>query len=68
MVQEVKQTEKTFEEQVLERLKSLEYRVEIVMNEVSYHSSTSMDSGNKTMYLKGRVDDLYEEIKLLKHK
>ena len=65
---EVKQKEKTFEEKILERLDSLEYRVSIVMNEVRNHSSVDMDSGDKTIYLKGRVDNLQDEIKLLKNR
>tara|TARA_R110000764_G_scaffold158976_1_gene246764 strand:+ start:485 stop:697 length:213 start_codon:yes stop_codon:yes gene_type:complete len=64
-MKEGKQKEKTFEEQILERLDSLEYRVGIVMNEVRSHSAIDMDSGDKKMYLKGRVDDLYSEIKLI---
>ena len=65
-MEEGKQKEKTFEEQILERLDSLEYRVGIVMNEVRNHSTTDMDSGDKKIHLKGRVDDLRDEIKLLK--
>ena len=64
-MKEGKQKEETFEEQILERLDSLEYRVGIVMNEVRNHSTIDIDSGYKKMYLKGRVDDLYSEIKLI---
>ena len=66
-MEEGKQKEKTFKEQVLERLDSLEYRVNIVMNEVKNHSTIDMDSGEKTIYLKGRVDDLHDEIRLLRN-
>ena len=63
---EKQEIEKTFEEKVLERLDSLEHRVGILMSEVKNHSSTEIGTGKKTIYLKGRVDDLETELRTLK--
>ena len=63
---ENKEPIKSFENEVLDRLASLEHRMNIVMNEVSFHSSTDIDSNHKKTFLKGRVDDIELYIKKLK--
>jgi hypothetical protein len=63
---ESKEPKKTFEKEVLDRLKALEYRMNIVWNEVSFHSSIDEKRNVKKIFLKGRVDNLELEIKELK--
>lgn len=65
-MKEVKEPKKTFEKEVLDRLEALEYRMNIVWNEVSFHSSIDEKRNVKKIFLKGRVDNLELEIKELK--
>lgn len=65
-MKEVKSPKKTFEKQVLDRLEALEYRMNIVWDEVSFHSSIDEKRNVKKIFLKGRVDNLELEIKELK--
>ncbi len=65
-MKEVKEPKKTFEKQVLDRLEALEYRMNIVWNEVNFHSSIDEERNVKKIFLKGRVDNLELEIKELK--
>jgi hypothetical protein len=65
-MKEVKEPKKTFEKEVLDRLEALEYRINIVWNEVSFHSSIDEKRNVKKIFLKGRVDNLELEIKELK--
>ncbi len=65
-MKEVKEPKKTFEKQVLDRLEALEYRMNIVWNQVSFHSSLDKELNVKKIFLKGRVDNLELEIKELK--
>ena len=57
-MKEVRETSKSFETQVLDRLAALEHQMGIVMNEVYWHSSFDVESNRKKIFLKGRVDDL----------
>jgi hypothetical protein len=65
-MKEVKEPKKTFEKEVLDRLEALEYRMNIVWNEVNFHSSIDEELNVKKTFLKGRVDNLELEIKELK--
>lgn len=64
---EARERAKTFEEQVLERLTALEYRVGVLVNEVGYYSITDGESGQTKTLLKGRVDDLEREVRELQN-
>lgn len=65
-MKEVKEPKKTFEKEVLDRLEALEYRMNIVWNEVNFHSSIDEELNVKKTFLKGRVANLELEIKELK--
>ncbi len=65
-MKEAKEPKKTFEKEVLDRLEALEYRMNIVWNEVNFHSSIDEERNVKKIFLKGRVDNLELEIKELK--
>lgn len=65
-MKEVKEPKKTFEKEVLDRLEALEYRMNILRDEVSFHSSVDKERNVKKIFLKGRVDNLELEIKELK--
>lgn len=68
MAEEENNIEETMEEHILRRLKSLENSVSRLSCEVRMYGSTDMSSGEKKVYLKGRVDDLEKEIRLLTEK
>ena len=65
-MKEEKEPKKKFEKEVLDRLEALEYRMNILWDEVSFHSSLDEKRNVKKIFLKGRVDNLELEIKELK--
>jgi hypothetical protein len=60
--------EETMEEHILRRLASLEHRVDGLNTEIRMHSSIELGGNKKTIFLKGRVDDLEKAFRLLNPK